>query len=681
MDAFTTSALGASRLRRIAGMSVAEIGCRGRQAGSKLIDRMRVAAPPDPHTTLQRHAPQLADPRAAVEGLRNTFDRCFFKGVTPEVIATIREQHREHAAGIVAQADALLKGRFDLLGYRDLDFGNPIDWHLDPVFARQSPLLHWSRIDALDPSVVGDSKIVWELNRHQWMVALAQASALTGDDRYARHAVRLLLDWIDRNPVGRGINWSSSLEVALRLISWTWVLALLRHTSLLDAIAPDILASIHAHATHVQRYLSHYYSPNTHLTGEALGLFYAGTLYPQFDAASQWRDTGATTLIEQAQRQITADGVYFEQSACYQRYTCDFYLHFLLLARLSGYDVPSTVRERLERAVDFLAAMTLDDGSMPSIGDADGGWLMPLARRSGDDARGTLAVAATVFDRADWTADGIDQPETLWLTDCAAKRPQAIDPAPQSQLFREGGYAILRSGPHQVIVDVGPLGCFGHAHADLLSIQCSIFGERCLVDAGTCGYTAEPEWRDYFRGTAAHNTVTIDGASQAIPAGPFGWQQRPAVTINEWQANDGIDIVDAQHSAYAGVTHRRRVMLIKPGVFIVIDNLIGQGRRSFELTFQFAPMEVALISSTTARATTPNGRSLWIMPFASTPLKAEIVTGRVNPIRGWVSADYGQRTPAPALVYSAQTQLPATIVTVLQPQSSSNQPCVALPEF
>jgi hypothetical protein len=425
------------------------------------------------------------------------------------------------------------------------------------------------------------------------------------------------------------------------------VLALLRNTSLLDAIATDILASIHAHATHVQRYLSNYYSPNTHLTGEALGLFYAGTLYPQFDAAAPWRDTGAATLIEQAQKQITADGVYFEQSTCYQRYTCDIYLHFLLLAERSRYGVPSLVRDRLDRMSTFMDAITLDDGSVPSIGDEDGGRLMPV--------------------------------ETLWLTGApAAIRSTSTR---ESRLFRDGGYAILQSGPHQMIVDVGPLGAFGHGHADLLSIQCSIFGERCLVDAGTYGYTAEPEWRDYFRGTAAHNTVTIDGASQATANGPFGWQQRPAVTINEWQANDGIDIIDARHNAYAGVTHRRRVMLIKPGVFLVIDDLTGQGRHSFELTFQFAPMDVALMSSTTARAITPNGRSLWIMPFASTPLKAEIVTGRMNPIRGWVSADYGQRTPAPALVYSGETQLPATIVTVLQPQENSNQPCVALPEF
>lgn len=651
---FATSALGSHRLRKIAGMSVAEMRYRGRQAGSKLIDRLRPTTRRDPRARLRRHAPRLADPRVAVECLRDRFERRFFKGVAADVIATIRSQHASHVDQIVAHADRLMAGRFDLLGYRDLHFGDPIDWHLDPVWGRRTPLRHWSKIDPLDPALVGDSKVVWELNRHQWMVTLAQATVLTGDDRYARHALSAMRDWIDANPTGRGINWSSSLEVAFRLISWTWVLALLRGTTLLESNAAAILASIHAHAAHVQRYLSQYYSPNTHLTGEALGLFYAGTLYPEFDDAVRWRETGATTLIEQAWRQVSPDGVYFEQSACYQRYTRDIYRHFAVLAERNSYAVPSHVSERLERVEEFIDAIELDDHSLPAIGDHDGGWLLPLSPRSTDAAV-----------------------EMLWLTG-APDRRQRIPK--QSQLFREGGYAVLQSGPHRMIVDAGPLGAFGHGHADLLSVECSIFGERCIVDSGTYGYTAEPDWRDYFRSTAAHNTITIDGLSQAIPNGPFGWQQRPAATINKWELNGDADIIEAQHDAFPGVTHRRRVMSV-PGAFVVIDDLIGEGQHTFELTFQFAPMTVQLLSGTTARAITPNGRSLLIMPFTSTQLHAEIVTGRINPPRGWVSEDYGQRTPAPALIYSAHVQLPATIVTILQPESDSNEPCAVLPEF
>jgi len=628
---------------------------RGRQAGSKLIDRLRPNLRRDPIARLRRHAPAYADSPNAIARIRDRFDRCFFAGVRDEVAATIREQHPQHVDAIVLQSKRIMAGHFDLLGYRELHFGDPIDWQLDPVFGRQTPLVHWSQIDPLDPSMVGDSKVVWELNRHQWMVTLAQATLLTGDDRYARHALRLMLDWIDKNPFGRGINWSSSLEVAFRLISWTWVLAMLRSGALLDSSASAVLASIYAHAKHVQRYLSQYYSPNTHLTGEALGLFYAGTLFPDFDDATEWRDAGAATLVAQAARQISSDGVYFEQSTCYQRYTRDIYRHFVLLADRSGYDIPAAVRERLDRVEDFISAIRRDDGSLPSIGDHDGGWLMPLSTRASDDAV-----------------------DTLWLTGVSGTRPNALR---QSRLFREGGYAVLQTGPHRMIVDAGPLGAFGHGHADLLSIECSIFGEPCIVDSGTCGYTAEPEWRDYFRSTAAHSTITIDGLSQAIPNGPFGWQRRPAATITKWESSDGTDIIEAEHDAFPGVIHRRRVMAINPDVFVVTDDLFGEGEHAVELTFQFAPMHVELLSSTTARAITPNGRSLLIMPFSSTQLRAEIVTGRLHPLRGWVSEDYGRRTPAPALIYSARTQLPATIVTILQPESDSNEPCVALPEF
>ena len=659
-------------------MSFDEIRCRSRQEGAKWIDRFRTDGGRDPIATLQRHAPALADAGQARVALQRNFERHFFKGVNADVIATLRNR-LDVVAGIIQDADAILEGRFNLLGYEALTFGTPIDWHLDPVWNRQSPPLHWSQIDALDPTVVGDSKVVWELNRHQWMVTLAQASALTGDDKYAAFATENMLDWIAANPVGRGINWASSLEVALRLISWTWVLALLRDSkALTDEVVTTVLASIREHANHVHRYLSFYYSPNTHLTGEALGLFYAGTQYPEFDDATLWRDSGSETLIAQALRQISADGVYFEQSTCYQRYSCDFYLHFLLLAERAGISVPSHVVDRVMRMIDVLDALRGVDGSMPSIGDADGGWLMPLTRRKGDDCEATLAVASVVFNRPDLATS--DAPEALWLSGIAPQPAQHAT-VRTSQVFTEGGYAVLRSHEHQLIVDVGPLGSYGHGHADLLSVQCTIFGERCLVDPGTYGYTAEPVWREYFRGTAAHNTITVDGASQAPARGPFGWNNRPVARIREWASNQVFDLIDAEHDAYPGVIHRRRVMVLKPSVFAIVDDLLGDSDHAFELAFQFAPMDVAL-TGTAARATTPRGHALWVMPFTEISLSADIVTGQTTPPRGWVSADYGLKTPAPALIYSGRTALPVRIVTLLFPQlEPSNEPPLVAPIF
>src|SRR5206468_3292666 len=163
----------------------------------------------------------------------------------------------------------------------DLFLGDPVEWNLDPISGRRAPRVHWSLIEPLDHATNGDSKVVWELNRHQWMVRLGQAFRLTGDDRLARMFAGHVLDWLRANPPGMGINWASSLEVALRLISWCWSLCLFRDSPVLSrGLFRDMHASIREHAAHVERYLSRTFSPNTHLTGEALGLFYAGTLFP-----------------------------------------------------------------------------------------------------------------------------------------------------------------------------------------------------------------------------------------------------------------------------------------------------------------------------------------------------------------------------------------------------------------
>jgi hypothetical protein len=251
-----------------------------------------------------------------------------------------------------------------------------------------------------------------------------------------------------------------------------------------------------------------------------------------------------------------------------------------------------------------------------------------------------------------------------------------------SRIFPSGGYAVMRTGwdrdAHQMIVDVGPLGCSfsaGHGHADLLSIQCSVFGEPALVDAGTYCYTPETEWRNFFRGTAAHSTLTIDGRDQVEPQGPFGWQSRPRVHVREWRSNAECDFVDASHTGYAGITHRRRVLFAKPDYWVVVDDVVftenekrGSDPHQIDLGFQFAPMSVTPVRDRWARALTPAGNTLWVGSFASVATKPVVKTGELAPIRGWVSADYGQRTPAPLLVYASKTSLPWRSITLLMPQ-------------
>jgi hypothetical protein len=686
------------RLERLSGMGFHELASRGRQEAAKWLERIGIARDPEDGARRARYrsitgamtSRQPGDEleRALGRGLQRFKQEApdrFFDGASSDTTWQFLDKSLPATASeLLAAAEPIGRKRFDLLGYRGLFFGDPIDWRLDPVSGRRARFAHWSRLDLFDTETMGDPKVIWELNRHQWLVTLGQAYRLTGDEAYAGTFASSVQEWMAANPIGWGINWASSLEVALRLISWCWALHLFRGAR---ALTPDLFAQMRAgvrgHATHIERYLSRYTSPNTHLTGEALGLFYAGTQFPDLSEAERWMGMGEQILAEQVTRQVLNDGVYFEQSTCYQRYTVEIYMHFLILASRCGRRVPEQIPARIRKAIDFLLALALPGGTVPSVGDGDGGSLLPLHRREPNDMRGLFSTAAALFERPEyaWAAGGL-APETQWLLGPAgAATFRAIAPAPPHatahEVFGTGGYVVMRSGweprDHQVIFDVGPLGdpaAAGHAHADLLSVQCALFGEPCVVDSGTFMYAANRPWRDMFRGTAAHSTVTVDGAGQALPAGPFAWHATPGARLRHHASDDSIAYADAEHSAYCRlpdpVVHRRRMLFLKPRFLIIVDDLEGKAEHRIDTRFQFAPLRVEQQDGW-VRAVGRRGRGLLIRSFANVGLTTRIVEGSEVPPQGWVSPDYGQRRAAPVMIVTAEERLPLRIITLLIP--------------
>jgi hypothetical protein len=250
-----------------------------------------------------------------------------------------------------------------------------------------------------------------------------------------------------------------------------------------------------------------------------------------------------------------------------------------------------------------------------------------------------------------------------------------------SRLFPDGGCVVMRTGwapdAHQLIFDVGPLGgpgSGGHGHADLLSVQCAVFGEPCLVDPGTYSYSGDAASRDFFRGTVAHSTVVVDGEPQATPAGAFQWRTRPRARLRQWHSTPEFDLADAEHGAYlhlsGGVTHRRRVLFVKDGGYwIVVDDVEGQGEHQVDLRFQCAQIELDVDPTLWARACGRGGRGLLIRPFANVALKASIHSGEVDPRQGWMSSEYGRQDASPVLVYSTVSRVPLRIMTLLLPTS------------
>src|SRR5258705_52442 len=385
------------------------------------------------------------------DGLARRRSRCV---IDPVLVTSVRRVVSNRwpgaAADATARADRIVAGTYDLLGYRGLRF---TDWHSDPVHHRQAPRICWAEVPYLDPAI-GDHKIIWELNRHQHWLQLGRAWWLTGDERYARAVVEQLESWLAENPPLTGINWSSMLEIGFRTISWTMAAHFLaagsgqqaagsksqRFTASCRLPAASFLIAIDHQLRHVEHHLSYYFSPNTHLTGEALALYVVGHAFPELAASERWIATGRRILLQEIDRQILPDGGHAERSTHYQRYTLDFYLLALLTARRTAdVDAARTFGAVVAQLAEFTRAMADADGRLPLIGDDDGGMLWPIAGRECNDVRDSLAVAAVALDRPGLAAWGIPE-EGFWVA-----APQAIqlaaDRRPQPPPDGSGGRA------------------------------------------------------------------------------------------------------------------------------------------------------------------------------------------------------------------------------------------------
>src|SRR5436853_1041560 len=381
-----------TQLKKLRGRSLRELGERGRQELAKVSERLlgtrelSDAALRREIIAAARNGTAAGSVARILEGRRaSSLSNPFLPALKHReaIAALMAERFPAEREAIIERAERARRGRFDLLGLRDLSFGLPIDWHLEPLSGKRAPLDHWSQIAYLNPDLAGDKKITWELNRCAHFVTFGQAYWMTGDERFAAAFVEQAGAWMEANPLGRGINWASSLELAFRAIAWLWALHLMAASPALDAVfVTRLLKCLIAHGRPIEKYLSTYFSPNTHLTGEALGLLYLGAALPELSRAARWRDTGLQILLDQLPIHVRRDGVYFEQSTYYHRYTTDFYLHALLLTQSSEPRLAGIIRTKLDRLLGYLLHITRPDGTSPLIGDDDGGRLVVLGERA-----------------------------------------------------------------------------------------------------------------------------------------------------------------------------------------------------------------------------------------------------------------------------------------------------------
>ena len=589
--------------------------------------------------------------------------------------ASFFARHVERRARVVAAAEAVRAHRFDLLGSGPRDLGSRIPWHADFKSGRS-----WDRrayyADLRSRLEAGfgqgaDVKVPWELSRFQHLPLLGQALWLTGERRYYDEFRAEIVDWISENRPGRGVNWTCTMDVAIRAANWVWAFVLFRPEILADRpFASLFLRSLFVHGRFIAANLETGAEvTSNHYFADLVGLLFLGVLFRGAPEADVWKGMAATEIVRENERQTLPDGVDYESSTSYHRLMTEMALTALLLLERSGFRLPA-LRGRVRRMVEYVAHYTKPDGLAPQIGDNDDGRLHVLGDHEADrrDHRHLLAVAGCVFDD-DGLFDlaGGRWEEAFWLfgEDCARRLTKRA-PAPRATVtgghFRSSGSVVLRHLDLYAFVDAGPVGLNGlgaHAHNDTLSIEIQACGRDLIVDPGTACYTPDLALRDRFRSTAFHNTVRVDGEEiNPIPHTPFALPGVDRPKVVRFESRVGFDLVDALHHGYARladpVVHRRIVLLNKrTRRFVIEDRLEGRARHLVEWFFHLAPG---------ARAATPKDAPP--TRFVADDVEFEIEPlalpegARAHLEEGQFSAGYGRVETAPVLRYDWNGPLP-----------------------
>lgn len=575
---------------------------------------------------------------------------------------------------ILARAERGRMGSVDLLGSGAVTLGSNVDWSMDYRTAVRWPAGYARRLEVLDLSRPSDVKFPWELSRMQWLIPVAQAYALTGDERFAASVRETIESWLAANQYASSVNWSVTMEVAIRTLTFTWFFHVMHDsTSWADrAFQSQFLRALYLHGDFIGRNLERSDVNGNHYTADAAGLVFAGLFFGQGDGPMRWAHLGWKILESEIDRQVSSDGVDFEMSTAYHRLVMELFLFPAMYLKRSGFTVPEFYRKRLTAMAQFVAAYSRPDGTIPLWGDADNGRALPFGTQPLNDHRYLVQLVSAAWDPPELrdVATGPTDERDWWFGPGSAP-PGGSHIQDRSIAFKDAGVYIMRTQRDHVFIDCGPVGLSGrggHGHNDCLSLEVVLDGARLIVDTGTYVYTSSVEWRNRFRGTAFHNTPLIDGAEQNRFVRPeFLWllQNDAHPSVELWEDGEETNLFRGSHSGYmrlpSPVRPVRTVVLHRSRHAVAItDAFIGAGLHSITVPYHLAP-EVVIEREDDRSVVLRAAARRFILGWTS-PAYWKMTT---EP--SWVSPSYGLKVPTQRIVFRRTGHL-ATLGVVVTPE-------------
>jgi hypothetical protein len=524
-------------------------------------------------------------------------------------------------------ADDAVAGRFTCAG-TTLDVGPDPDWTRDPLPSDEEWAIEWSKLYA--------------------GIDLAAACRETGDPRYLRTWERLVRSWVAQVPVGRDPSDVSGRRLQNWVYAWQGFVA--------AGLPPDpetvdvVVARMRADLTHLVEHLT---PERNHRTLELYAVLVVALAVPELDPDGHLVDDAWAELGRNLLTDVRDDGVHRECSTHYHLIALRSFVGARENARRFGLPVPAGYDERLRLACRFALHVQRPDGTIPAVSDSDTG-----------DYRDLLALASTL----------VDLPGLAW----AATAGAVGDPPGETAVeFPVGGYAVQRSGwgdagERFLLLDAGPIGDGGHGHYDALSIEAHAGGHALLVDPGRYTYAeGDPNWRRWFKGTAAHSTVTVDGLDQT----PYrrGKPQRgtaATAALLPRHRSTGLDVLTGRvvSTAYDAV-HTRQVAFVAGEYWVVLDTLAAPpgSPHTYAQRWHLAPA-----AQGRARVRPRSDDVVVSAPGLALVLPADADAAVED---GWIAPEYGVRQAAPVVVVTGAGAPDRRMVAALWPSADHDDDC------
>jgi len=472
------------------------------------------------------------------------------KGITLNATHLLQEPFFS-SKDICKEADAILRAEYNLLGRRyNLE---KMNWHTDFTSGKVWEKKHWTEMEYDLPEENADKKIPWELSKCQHFITLGLAYKQTKDKKYFEEYRKQFLSWIQENPYQIGINWVTPMECAIRTVNWIEAYHLFKE-EYDDNLKSILIKQLYLHGKHIRENLEWSPAKENHYVSNLLGLFFIGTALENCKGAEKWKTFAQKELEKEILKQVSEDGVDYEASLNYHRLVTEIFLLTYMLAEKNNIQFSETYKKRLENMCEFIRYYTSPTGTAPSIGDTDNGRIVHIWNENINDHRDLLTVAAVLFQRPDFKAYGVFHDKLSLLISKADfdKLPSTNKELP-SQAFTD--YYIIRDSNLFILIhcgDIGRKGFGGHGHNDQLSFVLSTAKHDYIIDSGTYAYTSDRTTRHLLRGTAAHNTVVLNGEEQnkIKEESPFDMENNAKAMCFQWQTDKIQDVFIGKHFGY-----------------------------------------------------------------------------------------------------------------------------------